>query len=149
MREWGRVVFIICPLLNVRRHSVTKDQIWLSEFLEACRCVEVFGYVVFVNCLLLIARGFTITTNKLSRKLENGLISGECSCARNSSGLGGNKLSRRQGMFSSTVSVPFQDTFTIQREETQGRTSPLAVAECSCQHGLLPLYHTDLEDIAT
>ena len=35
------------------------------------RCFEVVGFLVFINTLLLIARGWTITTNKLSRKMEN------------------------------------------------------------------------------
>jgi hypothetical protein len=46
---------------------------WLSVF---SKCWQVVGYVIFVNVLLLIARGWTITTNKLSRKLENSIISG-------------------------------------------------------------------------
>mmetsp|Transcript_73168 Transcript_73168/g.107373 ORF Transcript_73168/g.107373 Transcript_73168/m.107373 type:complete len:330 (-) Transcript_73168:574-1563(-) len=35
------------------------------------RCFEVVGYLIFINSLLLIARGWTITTSKLSRKTEN------------------------------------------------------------------------------
>jgi hypothetical protein len=38
--------------------------------------MEVAGFVIFINVLLLIARGWTITTNKLSRKSENVLLSG-------------------------------------------------------------------------
>ena len=47
--------------------------VWLSVF---SNCWQVVGYVIFVNVLLLIARGWTITTNKLSRKSENAIISG-------------------------------------------------------------------------
>jgi hypothetical protein len=39
--------------------------------------MEVAGFVIFINVLLLIARGWTITTNKLSRKSENIFISGK------------------------------------------------------------------------
>ena len=35
------------------------------------RCFEVVGYLIFINVLLSIARGWTITTSKLSRKTEN------------------------------------------------------------------------------
>ena len=35
------------------------------------RSFEVVGYLIFVNTLLLVARGWTITTTKLSRKAEN------------------------------------------------------------------------------
>ena len=35
------------------------------------RCFEVVGYLIFINVLLSVARGWTITTSKLSRKTEN------------------------------------------------------------------------------
>jgi hypothetical protein len=46
-----------------------------GQGLEGCeifaRCFEVVGYLIFINTLLLVARGWTITTRKLSRKTEN------------------------------------------------------------------------------
>lgn len=50
---------------------------WLTIF---SRCFEVVGFLVFVNVLILIARGWTITTNKLSRKIENVLFSCVIAC---------------------------------------------------------------------
>jgi len=54
-----------------------KGHEWMIIF---ARCFEVVGFVVFVNVLLLIARGWTITTNKLSRKVENALFSAILAC---------------------------------------------------------------------
>jgi len=46
---------------------------WVTIF---ARCFEVVGFLTFVNLLLQIARGWTITTNKFSRKSENAFFTG-------------------------------------------------------------------------
>ncbi len=61
-------------MIHYNRYSIDGVGVeWLSIF---SKCWQVVGYVIFVNVLLLIARGWMITTNKLSRKLENSIISG-------------------------------------------------------------------------
>ena len=61
-------------MIHYKRYSEDGIGIdWLSVF---SKCWQVVGYVIFVNVLLLIARGWMITTNKLSRKVENAIISG-------------------------------------------------------------------------
>eukprot|EP00802_Teleaulax_amphioxeia_P008520 Tamp_08529.p3 GENE.Tamp_08529~~Tamp_08529.p3 ORF type:complete len:174 (-),score=39.70 Tamp_08529:1605-2126(-) len=44
------------------------------------RCFEVVGYLIFINTLLLVARGWTITTSKLSRKSENAFFTALLVC---------------------------------------------------------------------
>ena len=52
----------------------------INTHIRTSRCFEVVGYLIFINTLLLVARGWTITTSKLSRKSENAFFTALLVC---------------------------------------------------------------------
>jgi hypothetical protein len=74
--HWLLIASFCCYFLAMILHLAHYTQVMDSgQGLEGCeifaRCFEVVGYLIFINTLMLVARGWTITTRKLSRKTEN------------------------------------------------------------------------------
>jgi hypothetical protein len=74
--HWLLIASFCCYFLAMILHLAHYSDVMNSgQGLEGCeifaRCFEVVGYLIFINTLLLVARGWTITIRKLSRKTEN------------------------------------------------------------------------------
>jgi hypothetical protein len=71
------IMHVLTLANGVHYYNYGSDVDWLVIM---ARCLEICGFLLFLNSLLLLARGWTITTNKLSRTTEMAFLSGVIIC---------------------------------------------------------------------